>query len=1212
MRRRYIRLEELEERRGREKREEVDPSSIYIESMRRNLKVVGDFEVEEVILDAVKKKNNPSGPSNRNMFDHGAYYGNASKLTILSKPNTPVNAPWLATLGDIKCKFKELRMEFKYKGKKVKHRGTHKSNVEWMNGKQIENSTRQVVQGEFHSMALSVYSVNTISYSNLEGMHVTVDGKIQSVLDSYEDVFGIPVELPPKRSHDHRIPLVEGALLVNIIPYRHLPTQKDAIETMVKELLEAGVIIKSHSPFASPIVMVKKKEDSWRMCVDYRSSYHQIKMNEVDIAKTAFWTHEGHVISTQGVATDPTKIQVVANWHVPSSLKQLRGFLGLTSYYRRFIKGFAMISRPLTQLLKKGTYEWNSKAQSAFEALKQAMISALVLKLPDFAKEFTIKTDASGGGIGAVLLEKGHLIAFLSKTPSAKHQLIIVDSWEQDQTMKALISKLQSSSKQQDHYTWHSQQLRRKGKLMVGNDEVLSKELLQQVHGGAVGGHLGVKVTTHKLLYGKPPPVHIPYIRGESKVDLVDKTLSEREAAVDTLKIHISRAQSGMKSHTDKRRTDKKFDCGDWVFLKLQPYKQISLRQGKQNKFSPMFFGPFKIIQRIGQVAYKLELPNDSQIPNVFHVSQLKKCRLPSPNQVCGNLPPCDNSGWANGTNEDATWESVTKLQAKFSSFDCSNAQLFDVHYDGFFMFSPLRYENGAVYELRVTKDKKYDYDGLKIVECDSDLEAMYEFADAYEIIQMIHENKRKDVGNMSYEELVSWAEEEAQHLKTPPKPTTSNAPDATLDVDEFDYGDTGASFESVDDQTGAPSQADNGTGKMIEEDNIVNKVVDKVKGLMIEEERPVPARKAMGRNKGIVIEENDNPNVMDSDSSDSEVERDQIPDYSMLYSDSESEYSDRSVDYLSEGEDELIQLRKRNSEAKRAPKVSKQKPCSDKEGGEGSSRPKTLYGLGESETILEHEEFMDDLVRKMRECDDDAELTDPFKLVETRVEKYPTHDQDTHWKMKKPKDPKKGKLSKWKRYLVPPSVPIPPVEEHLGSNQYELGHSSSTVNASKTKKRVTFKENVANGGLSISGRGRGRGPRLGRLGAWFGIHGNESDSIKNTQEETMHDSKIQESQTVQTAPTQSSQTAASDEIAVDNQDVPVNELVPREPEPRAWKNFVIPRQRGRSERILKKGLQRITRALAAQRQILTVWIEHKVNSTSFVSLCCGIRQYDV
>ncbi|GJZ96899.1 hypothetical protein Tco_0669233 [Tanacetum coccineum] len=131
---------------------------------------------------------------------------------------------------------------------------------------------------------------------------------------------------------------------------------------------------------------------------------------------------------------------------------------------------------------------------------------------------------------------------------------------------------------------------------------------------------------------------------------------------------------------------------------------------------------------------------------------------------------------------------------------------------------------------------------------------------------------------------------------------------------------------------------------------------------------------------------------------------------------------------------------------------------------------------------------------------------------------------------------------------LVPPSVPIPPVKEHLG------------------KMLLIW-------GLSISGRGRGRGPRLGKLGAWFGVNGNESDSIENTQEETMHDSKIQESQTVQTTPIQSSQTAASDGIAVDNQVVPVNEPVPREPVPRARRNFVIPRQRGRSERILKRKL---------------------------------------
>ncbi|GKC01125.1 hypothetical protein Tco_0987261, partial [Tanacetum coccineum] len=75
--------------------------------------------------------------------------------------------------------------------------------------------------------------------------------------------------------------------------------------------------------------------------------------------------------------------------------------------------------------------------------------------------------------------------------------------------------------------------------------------------------HTYIHTTPYEAVYGKPPPLHIPYVGGESKVDLVDKTLSERETAIDTLKFHISRAQSRMKSHADKGRTDKKFDCGD-------------------------------------------------------------------------------------------------------------------------------------------------------------------------------------------------------------------------------------------------------------------------------------------------------------------------------------------------------------------------------------------------------------------------------------------------------------------------------------------------------------------------------------------------------------------------------------------------------------------------------------------------------------------------
>jgi hypothetical protein len=129
--------------------------------------------------------------------------------------------------------------------------------------------------------------------------------------------------------------------------------------------------------------------------------------------------------SLQGVATDPSKIDVMKEWPVPKNVKELRGFLGLNGYYRRFIKNFAIISQPLTSLLKKNSFEWNGYAQMAFEQLKSSMIQAPVLALPNFEAEFTVETDASGTGLGAVLQQGGHPIAYLSKTLAPKHQSLL-------------------------------------------------------------------------------------------------------------------------------------------------------------------------------------------------------------------------------------------------------------------------------------------------------------------------------------------------------------------------------------------------------------------------------------------------------------------------------------------------------------------------------------------------------------------------------------------------------------------------------------------------------------------------------------------------------------------------------------------------------------------------------------------------------------------
>jgi hypothetical protein len=147
----------------------------------------------------------------------------------------------------------------------------------------------------------------------------------------------------------------------------------------------------------------------------------------VKYSKCEFWIGEvpflGHIISNGGISIDPAKVKEIMAWSIPTTVTKIQSFLGLAGYYQRFIEGFSKIAKPMTSLLEKGReFKWDKKCQDSFDQLKKRLMSPPVLVMLDLHKGFDIYCDACGQGLGCVLMQEGHVIAYASRQ-LRKHEL---------------------------------------------------------------------------------------------------------------------------------------------------------------------------------------------------------------------------------------------------------------------------------------------------------------------------------------------------------------------------------------------------------------------------------------------------------------------------------------------------------------------------------------------------------------------------------------------------------------------------------------------------------------------------------------------------------------------------------------------------------------------------------------------------------------------
>ncbi|XP_040937957.1 uncharacterized protein [Gossypium hirsutum] len=396
--------------------------------------------------------------------------------------------------------------------------------------------------------------------------------EVRQLLQSFRDVMPaqLPKSFPPKREVDHKIELVSNVVPPARAPYRMSPPELEELRKQLKELLDAGFIRPSKSPYGAPVLFQKKHDGSLRMCIDYRALNKITVKNRYPIPLIAdLFDQLGHIVGGGKIRMDKNKIRAISEWEPPTKVTELRSFLGLANYYRRFVEGYSKITTPLTDMLKKGkVWDWNPECEKAFNQLKQEMTREPVLVLPDFTKPYEVRTDASNYAIGGVLMQDGHPIAFESRKLNETERRYTV----QEKEMTA-----QSGTTNQSPF-----------EIVTGQQPLTPNA-----------------VVTH---YTGPNPAAYRFAK-----DWQEKN--------DLARACLHKASKRSKKWADQNRRDVQFQVGDSVLAKLHLIlRYTGLHKGLVQRYE----GPFKVVKRVGKVAYKLELPPKLKVHPVFHVSMLK------------------------------------------------------------------------------------------------------------------------------------------------------------------------------------------------------------------------------------------------------------------------------------------------------------------------------------------------------------------------------------------------------------------------------------------------------------------------------------------------------------------------------------------------------------------------------------------------------------